>query len=186
MLSTRVIRPGFNNWLLFSATIEAFLALAGEQWDPMRVDYAVRQHGEWYKGDGVYGDGPQFTGTTTTASSFNPCCCRFSIPSPSIPTRGSHFSLMSSPALSATLSFRSASSAPKARFPSSVVPWHIASARFISWPISLCAGSFRRATAGAGSLRAHRRHPPRHRTARHLRLKRLADRRRLRASTRHC
>jgi hypothetical protein len=60
MLSTRVIRPGFNNWLLFSATIEAFLALAGEQWDPMRVDYAVRQHGEWYKGDGVYGDGPQF------------------------------------------------------------------------------------------------------------------------------
>src|SRR6478752_6241449 len=55
MLSTRVIRPGFNNWLLFSATIEAFLALAGEQWDPMRVDYAVRQHGEWYKGDGVYG-----------------------------------------------------------------------------------------------------------------------------------
>ena len=60
MLSTRVIRPGFNNWLLFSATIEAFLAFAGEQWDPMRVDYAVRQHNEWYKGDGLYGDGPQF------------------------------------------------------------------------------------------------------------------------------
>jgi hypothetical protein len=60
MLSTRVIRPGFNNWLLFSATVEAFLAFAGEQWDPMRVDYAVRQHGEWYKGDGMYGDGPEF------------------------------------------------------------------------------------------------------------------------------
>jgi hypothetical protein len=60
MLATRVIRPGFNNWLLFSATIEAFLALAGEQWDAMRVDYALRQHGEWYKGDGMYGDGPQF------------------------------------------------------------------------------------------------------------------------------
>ena len=57
--STRVIRPGFNNWLLFSATIEAFLAHAGEQWDAMRIDYAVRQHEEWYKGDGVYGDGPQ-------------------------------------------------------------------------------------------------------------------------------
>ncbi len=58
--STRVIRPGFNNWLLFSATVEAFLARFGEQWDPMRVDYAVRQHEEWYKGDGIYGDGPQF------------------------------------------------------------------------------------------------------------------------------
>jgi hypothetical protein len=58
--STRAIRPGFNNWLLFSATVEAFLAFAGEQWDPMRVDYAIRQHAEWYKGDGVYGDGPEF------------------------------------------------------------------------------------------------------------------------------
>lgn len=58
--STRVIRPGFNNWLLFSATIEAFLARAGQPWDAMRIDYAVRQHEEWYKGDGVYGDGPEF------------------------------------------------------------------------------------------------------------------------------
>jgi hypothetical protein len=60
MVSTRVIQPGFNNWLLFSATIEAFLAHAGEQWDAMRVDYAVREHEQWYKGDGMYGDGPQF------------------------------------------------------------------------------------------------------------------------------
>ena len=58
--SSRVIQPGFNNWLLFSATIEAFLARAGEHWDTMRVDYAIRQHEEWYKGDGFYGDGPQF------------------------------------------------------------------------------------------------------------------------------
>ncbi len=58
--STRVIRPGFNNWLLFSATVEAFLAFARQSWDAMRVDYAVRQHEQWYKGDGVYGDGPQF------------------------------------------------------------------------------------------------------------------------------
>ena len=60
MLATRAIQPGFNNWLLFSATIEAFLAHVGEKWDPMRVDYAVRQHEQWYKGDGLYGDGPQF------------------------------------------------------------------------------------------------------------------------------
>lgn len=58
--STRAIRPGFSNWLLFSATIEAFLCFAGEQWDAMRVDYAIRQHEEWYKGDGAYGDGPMF------------------------------------------------------------------------------------------------------------------------------
>ncbi len=58
--SSRIIRPGFNNWLLFSATVEAFLCRVGEQWDAMRVDYAIRQHEEWYKGDGVYGDGPQF------------------------------------------------------------------------------------------------------------------------------
>ncbi len=58
--STRVIKPGFNNWLLFSATIEAFFAKIGESWDSMRVDYAVREHEQWYKGDGIYGDGPQF------------------------------------------------------------------------------------------------------------------------------
>jgi hypothetical protein len=58
--STRVIAPGFNNWLLFSATIEAALLRLGARWDPMRVDYAVRQHEQWYKGDGAYGDGPEF------------------------------------------------------------------------------------------------------------------------------
>jgi len=60
MRASRVIRPGFNNWLLFSAMVEAFLCHAGEQWDAMRVDYAIRQHEEWYKGDGIYSDGPQF------------------------------------------------------------------------------------------------------------------------------
>jgi hypothetical protein len=58
--STRVISPGFNNWLLFSATVEAALATLGAQWDRLRVDYAIRQHEQWYKGDGVYGDGPAF------------------------------------------------------------------------------------------------------------------------------
>lgn len=58
--ATRSIRPGFNNWLLFSAMIEAFLFTVGEEWDYVRIDYAVRQHDEWYKGDGHYGDGPAF------------------------------------------------------------------------------------------------------------------------------
>jgi len=58
--STRGIAPPFNNWLLFSAIVEAGLARLGARWDRMRVDYALRQHAQWYKGDGVYGDGPEF------------------------------------------------------------------------------------------------------------------------------
>ena len=58
--SSRITLPGFNNWLLFSATVEAALAKLGATWDRMRVDYALRQHDQWYKGDGAYGDGPEF------------------------------------------------------------------------------------------------------------------------------
>ena len=58
--ATRVITPGFSNWLLFAAMVEAALKHAGASWDAMRVDYALRQHAQWYKGDGVYGDGPEF------------------------------------------------------------------------------------------------------------------------------
>ena len=58
--STRAIVPGFNNWLLFSAMVEAGLRTLGAGWDRTRVDYAVRQHEQWYKGDGAYGDGPEF------------------------------------------------------------------------------------------------------------------------------
>jgi len=58
--STRVIVPAFSNWLLFTATVEAGLAALGAPWDRVRVDYALRQHAQWYKGDGTYGDGPAF------------------------------------------------------------------------------------------------------------------------------
>lgn len=58
--STRSIKPGYNNWLLFSAMIEAFFLKSGNEWDQMRVDYAVKKHLEWYKGDGIYGDGADF------------------------------------------------------------------------------------------------------------------------------
>jgi hypothetical protein len=58
--STRRILPVFNNWLLFAATVEAALFRMGAWWDRLRVDYALRQHEQWYKGDGVYGDGPEF------------------------------------------------------------------------------------------------------------------------------
>lgn len=56
--STRHIRPPYNNWLLFSAMVEAALSLMGVWWDPARIDYAVRTLDTWYKGDGIYGDGP--------------------------------------------------------------------------------------------------------------------------------
>jgi hypothetical protein len=58
--STRAIRPYFSNWLLFSAMVEAGLSRLGARWDRMRVDYALRQHEQWYVGDGHYGDGPDF------------------------------------------------------------------------------------------------------------------------------
>ncbi|MFN7116995.1 MAG: DUF2264 domain-containing protein [Saprospiraceae bacterium] len=59
-LQTRNIKPYFNNWLLFSAMIEAFFIKIGADYDKMRIDYALRQHEQWYKGDGVFGDGPEF------------------------------------------------------------------------------------------------------------------------------
>jgi hypothetical protein len=58
--TTRTIRTGFNNWLLFPATVEATLAHLDQWWDPMRIDYALRSHVQWYVGDGIYGDGPEF------------------------------------------------------------------------------------------------------------------------------
>jgi hypothetical protein len=58
--SSRVIKPVYSNWLLFSAIIEAALLKFTGQGDPMRMDYAIREHQTWYKGDGTYGDGPDF------------------------------------------------------------------------------------------------------------------------------
>ena len=58
--STRSRKPFSSNWLLFSAMIETALFLMEEEWDPMRVDYAIKQHEQWYVGDGIYGDGPEF------------------------------------------------------------------------------------------------------------------------------
>jgi hypothetical protein len=57
---TRVINPGWNNWLLFAAMVETALQLAGEQPDMRPVTTAVNVHETWYKGDGHYGDGPDF------------------------------------------------------------------------------------------------------------------------------
>jgi hypothetical protein len=60
MRATRALLGNYNNWLLFAAMIEAALFALGESWDRMRVDYAFREHANWYLGDGTYGDGPNF------------------------------------------------------------------------------------------------------------------------------
>ena len=58
--SSRRIRPLRTNWLLFSAMVEAALYHMTGECDAMRVDYALTSFRNWYKGDGVYGDGDYF------------------------------------------------------------------------------------------------------------------------------
>ena len=57
---SRKIRAWENNWLLFSATIEAALLQFTGECDFSKIKYALDRHNEWYKGDGWYGDGPSF------------------------------------------------------------------------------------------------------------------------------
>lgn len=57
---TRTIKPPQNNWLLFSAMVEAALwQLTGEA-EMAPIETAVNSHLKWYLGDGTYGDGPRF------------------------------------------------------------------------------------------------------------------------------
>ncbi len=58
--SLRNIRPAYNNWVLFRAMVEAFLASIDEAYDAFALDIAIRKMNEWYMGDGWYGDGPGF------------------------------------------------------------------------------------------------------------------------------
>ena len=57
---TRSIKPGYNNWLLFSAMVETLFLEMGEEWDAMRVDLALRTLQGWYVGDGFFKDGPEY------------------------------------------------------------------------------------------------------------------------------
>jgi len=58
--ASRVIQPSDNNWLLFSATVEAALWEFTGDCETKRIETAVNKHMDWYKGDGVYGDGAHF------------------------------------------------------------------------------------------------------------------------------
>lgn len=57
---SRTTRPGENNWLLFAGMVESCLLKFTGECDQSRIDYAILKHKEWYKGDGIYGDGKDF------------------------------------------------------------------------------------------------------------------------------
>ncbi|HWI90483.1 MAG TPA: DUF2264 domain-containing protein [Flavisolibacter sp.] len=53
--------PAYSNWTLFSAMIEAFFCKYGYEYDPVRIEYAVREFSQhWYIGDGTFSDGMQY------------------------------------------------------------------------------------------------------------------------------
>lgn len=58
--SLRNRKPFNSNWLLFGSITEAFLLSVGEEPDTERLNKGPKKLNEWYKGDGCYGDGPNF------------------------------------------------------------------------------------------------------------------------------
>lgn len=68
----RRIDPPYTNWLLFSATIESFLAKAGAPFDIYRINSVIRKVEEWYTGDGWYADGPSFAFDYYSSYVFHP------------------------------------------------------------------------------------------------------------------
>ena len=68
----RHIDPPYTNWLLFSSTIESFMAKAGGDFDEYRVNSACRKVEEWYVGDGWYADGPLFAFDYYSSYVFHP------------------------------------------------------------------------------------------------------------------
>jgi len=68
----RSVDPPYTNWVLFSSTIESFLAKAGAECDEYRVNSAIRKVEEWYVGDGWYADGPSFAYDYYSSYVFHP------------------------------------------------------------------------------------------------------------------
>jgi hypothetical protein len=58
---TRSTVPSYNNWILFSAMIETFFCRYGFEYDPLRIEYGIREFANnWYAGDGVFSDGMNY------------------------------------------------------------------------------------------------------------------------------
>ena len=83
-IKMRKIDPPYTNWLLFSSTIEAFLAKVNAPYDEYRVNSACRKVEEWYVGDGWYQDGTSFAFDYYSSYVFHPMylrhCRRWSMP----------------------------------------------------------------------------------------------------------
>ncbi|CAM3642284.1 DUF2264 domain-containing protein [Mucilaginibacter galii] len=61
LMLTRPTIPVYSNWILFTAAIEAFFDKYDLGYDPVRIEYAVREFTQhWYVGDGLYADGMSF------------------------------------------------------------------------------------------------------------------------------
>lgn len=61
LVTTRKIKPYDNNWILFASQVEAALLEFTGQCDTTRLLYGVeRFRDDFYKGDGMYGDGAPF------------------------------------------------------------------------------------------------------------------------------
>ncbi|MBP1639523.1 MAG: hypothetical protein H6Q17_1106 [Bacteroidetes bacterium] len=61
LLQTRQTIPVYSNWILFSGMIEAFFCKYGMEYDPVRLEYGIREFSQhWYTGDGMFSDGMDF------------------------------------------------------------------------------------------------------------------------------
>ena len=61
LMITRNTVPVYSNWILFSGAIEAFFDKYDLGYDPVRIEFAVREFTQhWYVGDGLYSDGMSF------------------------------------------------------------------------------------------------------------------------------
>jgi len=60
-ITTRNTVPAYSNWLLFTAMIETFFCNYDQPYDPVRIDYGLKEFSEhWYTGDGMFSDGMNF------------------------------------------------------------------------------------------------------------------------------
>lgn len=59
--TTRATVPVYSNWVLFTGMIEAFFCKYGLEYDPVRIEYGIREFSQhWYTGDGMFSDGMHF------------------------------------------------------------------------------------------------------------------------------
>lgn len=59
--ATRGTVPAYSNWILFTGMIEAFFCRYGYEYDPVRLEFAIREFANhWYIGDGMFSDGMSF------------------------------------------------------------------------------------------------------------------------------